>query len=76
MRVALFAITVLGLAGFAPGYAAAQSTGSVKASYHYDTCSCRFGYGSVCVASVSCASNGGHCSGTCSPPPFATLTNR
>jgi len=71
MRTTVVVIALL--AGFLPSLAAAQST---KSAGRYPTCSCRFGYGSVCIADTSCDSGGGHCAGSCTPPPYSTLTNR
>jgi hypothetical protein len=76
MRITWSVIIVLALAGLAPGSAVAQGANKTASNYHYETCTCRFGYGSVCVAAVSCDSGGGGCSGSCTPPPYAALTNR
>jgi hypothetical protein len=74
MRIAWFALIVL--ASLVPNVALAQKAADKVSAIRYETCSCRFGYGSVCVPVVSCDSGGGHCSGTCSPPAYQTLTNR
>ncbi len=39
-----------------------------------ETCTCHFGYGDVCINSMSCGINGGKCNGTCSATPWETLT--
>ena len=59
-----------------PKVVLAQKIADKVSAVRYETCSCRFGYGSVCVPVVSCDSGGGRCAGTCSPPPYQTLTNR
>jgi hypothetical protein len=36
-------------------------------NYHYDYCTCHFGYGNTCAVVESCGAMGGRCSGTCAP---------
>jgi hypothetical protein len=76
MRITLSALFVLTIAGLAPGHAATQNANSTKTAYHYETCSCHFGYGNVCLVTASCDSGGGHCVATCTPPTDEGLTNR
>jgi len=65
---------ILALTGLAPGLAAAEEAKVAAATY--PTCSCHFGYGNVCIAATSCDVNGGRCTGTCSLPPYVSLSNR
>jgi hypothetical protein len=68
MRLSLIGsvMIVLALASLGPAYADAQKT---KVSTNYPSCNCRFGYGSSCAPAVSCATEGGRCSGSCTSPP-------
>jgi len=57
---------VLALAGLAPAFAANQN---VKlTSYHYDACTCHFGYGASCQIAAACTATGGKCGATCTLP--------
>jgi hypothetical protein len=77
MRLTCFALVVVTIVGLTSSYAAAaQSANSTKSSYQYDTCSCRFGYGNVCILVASCESAGGHCLGSCTPQAYDRLSNR
>ena len=73
MRTIWSVVPVLALAALAPSPASARNTIS---KYHYDTCSCHFGYGNVCQNSAACENEGGHCAGSCRPPANATVTDR
>jgi hypothetical protein len=75
MRITLSAFIVLALVGLAPQYAAAQNGSPKMSSYHYETCTCHFGYGNVCTSTVSCNGSGGRCSGSCTPSPYDALTS-
>ncbi len=82
MRITWSALIAVAVAGLASSYAAAQTangtpiTNATKSAYHYNTCSCHFGYGNVCIVTEACDSGGGHCSGWCTPEPYGSLTNR
>jgi hypothetical protein len=67
LNIAWPAMIVLGAAGLVPSSAASQSV-NTESRYHYATCSCHFGYGSACVPAVSCLSEGGRCSASCTQP--------
>ena len=61
--VICFAMT-LALINLVPSSSRAE-IGSVS-RYHYDTCSCQYGYpGRACVAAVACTSSGGRCAAKC-----------
>jgi len=83
MRITWLALIAFMFASLAPHpvlaqkVAADQKVAAEKPSTpRYDTCTCRFGYGEVCITTVSCDSNGGKCVGTCTLPPYETPTNR
>jgi hypothetical protein len=59
---------VLAFITLPPSLAAAHSSYS-QTSPDYSHCNCHFGYGDICVPAVSCASEGGRCSGSCVPSP-------
>ena len=67
MRFTYSVVIVLALAGLTPAFVADQNT-IRESHYHYTACSCHFGYGSACQTAVSCATEGGRCSGSCVPP--------
>jgi hypothetical protein len=59
MRLTLTGLALMALVGLIPASAAAE-VGNPR--YHYETCSCHFGYGNSLTPAVSCASEGGYCS--------------
>ncbi len=73
MRTIWPAVLVLSLAALAPASASARN---ILGKYHYDTCSCHFGYGNVCQNGAACVSEGGRCAGSCRPPANANVTDR
>jgi hypothetical protein len=75
MRVTWIAVAALSLAAAGSTLANAQTNRSAT-KYHYETCSCHFGYGNVCMVAVSCNTGGGRCAGRCTLPPNERPTNR
>ena len=73
MRTIWPVVLVLALAALAPFSARARNT---ESKYHYNTCSCHFGYGNVCQDGTACVTEGGRCAGSCTPPANATVTDR
>jgi hypothetical protein len=67
MRLTCSVIIALALAGLTPAFAA-DSSSVREARYHYTACNCHFGYGSACQIAISCATEGGRCSGSCTLP--------
>jgi hypothetical protein len=63
MRLSLLSLALLTLAGLTTAPAIAEVGDTSR--YHYETCTCTFGYGKACVTAVSCTSEGGYCSGSC-----------
>jgi hypothetical protein len=59
MRLSLIGLALMALVNLTPASATAE-VGNGR--FHYETCSCHFGYGSSPAAAVSCASEGGYCS--------------
>lgn len=76
MRTTFATVVIVGLLSVTPAFAGAENANTTVSKHHYDTCSCRFGYGSVCLASAACDSVGGRCAGSCTVPPNTSLTNR
>ena len=63
MRLSLLSAMLLALAGLTIAPAFAEVGESPR--YHYETCTCTFGYGKACATAVSCTNEGGYCSGSC-----------
>jgi hypothetical protein len=66
MRFTYPIVVVLALAGLVPAFAANHDV--KETSYHYDACTCHFGYGASCQIAVACIASGGKCGSTCVPP--------
>jgi hypothetical protein len=67
MRSACLVMIVLAVVGSAPTLAADRNA-IKEARYTYAHCNCHFGYGNACSPTVTCATEGGRCSGSCVPP--------
>ena len=63
MRLSLVGLVLLALAGLTTAPAIAENGEQTR--YHYETCTCTFGYGNACATAVSCTSEGGYCAGPC-----------
>ena len=70
MRISLLGAVLLGLAGLATTPATAEVGEQTR--YHYEMCTCTFGYGQACATAVSCTNEGGYCSGSCKGESKAT----
>jgi hypothetical protein len=70
MRIAFVGAVLVGLATIGiPLSSAGARNANMTPRYHYDACSCRFGYpGSACVSDVACTAEGGRCAESCIPP--------
>ena len=71
IRTVLIVLTTV--TAFGPGIAVAKDT---KVAASYPACSCRFGYGNVCLTAFSCDASGGRCVGARTLDPNASQTNR
>jgi hypothetical protein len=67
MRFTYSVMIVLALAGSGPAFAVDKTT-IKEARSIYAHCTCHFGYGNACSPSVTCLTEGGRCSGQCTPP--------
>lgn len=77
MRVTWIMVAALSFVAAAGSTSAnAQKSNRNTTKYHYETCSCRFGYGDVCMVAVACNTGGGRCAGKCVLPPNERPTNR
>ena len=62
MRISLLAV-VVALTDLTTASALAEVGEQTR--YHYEMCTCTFGYGKACATAVSCTNEGGYCSGSC-----------
>jgi hypothetical protein len=64
MRLPLISLALVALAGLTPAPAGAEI--GYMTRYHYETCTCEYGYlENACVVKNSCVSEGGHCLAPC-----------
>jgi len=65
MRSLILSATLTALATLVTAPANAEVGSTPR--YHYETCTCTFGYGKACDTRVSCSTEVGYCFGSCQP---------
>jgi hypothetical protein len=65
MRLLLTGLALMAVVGLAPAPASAEIGDMTR--FHYESCTCTFGYGNARVTATACRNEGGYCSASCHP---------